>query len=353
MEIPQTQTVNLLEFAENAYSEEVNIDMEGISSKRYSCNMCDFKNVDKGGMTRHVNAKHRLGGLKRQGQDESTHQKGDENKSKTEEFNPNMTSTQIPKPQLDLTVSGYSNESLMNLLDDKYEFNMNDVNVIIDNQNHDETTKDTPNETLVTAVEDAVLGADNALMSIRISKLEEELKLKSLECVEKDGTIETMENENFVLKEDMVKAKDELQFKDTLNEANLGKLNTLEEVLKKKSDRVRILEPLVNKMMQEAKSTNARASPTATNDKEETKKLKLEIKAKPQTLKVLSDQKSELANEIRDLQEKANNGQNKDVFEKCIKLTTEVNSRKTENKDLEKENKKLIETLSELQKKDE
>ena len=102
-------------------------------------------------------------------------------------------------------------------------------------------------------------------------------------------------------------------------------------------------------MMQEAKSTNARASPTATNDKEETKKLKLEIKAKPQTLKVLSDQKSELANEIRDLQEKANNGQNKDVFEKCIKLTTEVNSRKTENKDLEKENKKLIETLSELQ----
>ena len=91
MEIPQTQTVNLLEFAENAYSEEVNIDMEEIF-----CNMCDVKNLDKGIMTRHVNAKHRLGGLKRQGQDESTDQKGDVKKSKTEEFNPNATSTQIP-----------------------------------------------------------------------------------------------------------------------------------------------------------------------------------------------------------------------------------------------------------------
>ena len=71
MEISQTQTVNLLEFVENAYSEEVNIDMEGVTSKKFSCNMCDFKNHDKGGMSRHVKAKHRLGGMKRPGNDES------------------------------------------------------------------------------------------------------------------------------------------------------------------------------------------------------------------------------------------------------------------------------------------
>ena len=105
---------------------------------------------------------------------------------------------------------------------------MNDANVMVDNQNHDETTNNTPNETIVPAVEDAVIGADTELMSIiRISKLEEELKLKSLECVQKDGIIETMENEKFALKEDVVRAKDELQFKDTL------KLNALEEVLKR------------------------------------------------------------------------------------------------------------------------
>ena len=158
MKTPQTPTVNLLEFAENAFTEEVDIDIHGKSSYRYACNICDFKNSDKGGMKRHIHARHRLGGLKRQELDDN-HDDNDGMKQKSEEFNPNITSTQ--KPKLNLTVSAYSNESLLNLLDDKYEFNDEMADMVPPSL--DETATDGQNDAV--AVEDAVLGADFALLS--------------------------------------------------------------------------------------------------------------------------------------------------------------------------------------------
>ena len=65
MEISQTQTLNILEFVEKHFYEEVDIDIDGNPSKKFQCNLCDFKNSDKGGMKRHIHARHKNGGMKR------------------------------------------------------------------------------------------------------------------------------------------------------------------------------------------------------------------------------------------------------------------------------------------------
>ena len=90
-------------------------------------------------------------------------------------------------------------------------------------------------------------------MKIRINKLEDSLQLKELECAEKDAALECLETEQIVMKEEMVKAKDDMKIKDELNETNLGKINSLESTVRERSDRVDIMEPLVNKMMHEIK----------------------------------------------------------------------------------------------------
>jgi hypothetical protein len=276
METSKTPTVNLLEFADSAFTEEVNIDIEGKPSNKFSCSLCVFQNADRGGMKRHIHARHKPGGIKRMEHD-VTNDDIDAKKSKFEEFNPNSTSTQ--KPTLDITIpQGYSNESLLNFLDDKYEFK-NNVDETLD-----ETVKDGQDDEMKAAVEDAVMIADLSLMSRKISKLEEELKLKVLESTENYATIESLENENFVLKEDVVKFKDDMKTKDTLNESNLGMINSLEEKLKKKTTRLEIVEPAVTKLMHDMKVLKAgNAGNEATYDKvddQEMKKLKRELKEK-------------------------------------------------------------------------
>ena len=81
--------------------------------------------------------------------------------------------------------------------------------------------------------------------------------------------------------------------------------------------------------------------------------LKTDLKPKIQLIKELNAHKSELANELKDLQEKANNTDkhDQDALDKCIKLTSEVNVKKSEIKVLDKENKTLTATVADLQKK--
>ena len=57
--ISENQSMNLLDFAERGFVEGVSVDFEGKSTTKYSCNLCDYKNKDKGGMKRHIHAKHR------------------------------------------------------------------------------------------------------------------------------------------------------------------------------------------------------------------------------------------------------------------------------------------------------
>ena len=359
MEISQTQTLNILDFVEKHFYEEVDIDIDGNPSKKFQCNLCDFKNSDKGGMKRHIHARHKNGGIKRSELDD-TNEIPEEKKVKTDEsdeFNPNLTSTQ--KQKLNLTVSKYSNEYLQSLLNDQYELN-EELSGIEAPTLEETLMDDDEKEDMKANVDDAVRTADVALLNIKIKKIEESYRLKELECAEKDATIESLENEQFVSKEEVVKLRDEMKTKDALNESNLGRINSLEErinsleeIAKERSDRVDILEPLTNKLMHENKvlkgNQNAKATKEDKKDDEETKKIRKELKTKTQMIKTLNEHKSQLANELKELQEKAHGDQNKDVVEKCIKLTNEIASKKTENKTFEKENKKLVETLASLQ----
>ena len=64
-----------------------------------------------------------------------------------------------------------------------------------------------------------------------------------------------MENENAMLKEDIVKAKELIQTKDQVIVTNTSRINTVKEDLKAKSERVKILEPVVNRILKNEKTT--------------------------------------------------------------------------------------------------
>eukprot|EP00092_Neocalanus_flemingeri_P108326 GFUD01139114.1.p1 GENE.GFUD01139114.1~~GFUD01139114.1.p1 ORF type:complete len:117 (+),score=13.45 GFUD01139114.1:75-425(+) len=96
MKSSQAQTLNMIEFAENAFSDEVNIDIEGKPSTKFNCNLCDFKNANRGGMKRHIHASHRLGGLKRQEHDDTQDGEGEDKKTRIDDFHPDWTSTKAP-----------------------------------------------------------------------------------------------------------------------------------------------------------------------------------------------------------------------------------------------------------------
>ena len=117
--ISETQTLNILEFAENGFIEGVDVDFEGKATNKFACNFCDFKNKDKGVMKRHIQSKHKPGGIKRQEHDNDTLEyEGEEKKAKTDDFEPD---------NLNVTVSGFSNEMIQKLLNEQFE--SNDENV--------------------------------------------------------------------------------------------------------------------------------------------------------------------------------------------------------------------------------
>ena len=122
-EFMKTETVNILEFVENAFTQEVDIALNGTSANKYLWKLCDFVNTSKGGMKKHIRATHRNAGIKRSELDD-TNEISDEKKAKTDEFEPNVTSTQKPqKAKMNLTVSALTNDFLRNLLENNEAFN--------------------------------------------------------------------------------------------------------------------------------------------------------------------------------------------------------------------------------------
>ena len=340
MNVSLPSAVNTLDDTERSYTEVVNISLDNTASKKFMCNYCDFKGNDKGGMKRHVKSKHKAS-RKHERDEENAEEQPDEKKPKTDQvlFNPESTSTQVSSGvKLNRTASQLSNESLMFIFSEQGDFT--ELNGCEDDDKLDEPEAES--DSRVSAESDLVL------LNVKIKKLEEEIKRKTLETVEKDGIIETMENENYVLKEEIVSLKELIQVKDTAHEASLSKVNDLEEYLKREKERVKILEPIVNKYLKKQGVANL-----TDNENDEVKSLKTDLKAKSQLIKELNAHKSELANELKDLQEKANNSDkhDQDALDKCVKLTSEVNIKKSEIKVLDKENKTLTATVADLQKK--
>ena len=154
---------NLIEF-ENGFNEVLITD--GTESKRFQCNICEFMNTDKGGMKRHIHARHKMTGTKR-GIDKVNHEEEDK-RPKLDDFEPSLASTQIDENEKDefeevllaedsdytggLTFAGYSNEMLEKLGDlTAYEFENLDNNGI--------TSTGTDHHNVV----NAVINADFAL----------------------------------------------------------------------------------------------------------------------------------------------------------------------------------------------
>ena len=69
-----------------------------------------------------------------------------------------------------------------------------------------------------------------------------------------------MENENCVLKEEIVSLKEDIQLKNTAQEASICKVNDLEESLTRQTKRIKILEEIVNKYL----SSQGMVKPTLT-----------------------------------------------------------------------------------------
>lgn len=288
---------------DNAYSEVVNISLDNSATKKYLCNLCEFKGNDRGGMTRHIKSKHRTAGQK-QKRDESVNEGFDEKKPKVDEydFDPQIFSTQATSsgnslnPSHNRTASELSNESLANLFSDQFEFSR----IHADDDMVDGNKVDSEKKSFTVESSNSVRmpRADVALLNIRLGKLEEDLKRKTLECVEKEGIIEALENENCILKEDLEKAKDDNVVKSKVIEGNIARINTVEEELKRKSDRINILEPAVNRIL----SKNYKSPPR--KDSKEVVNYENELKTKNQIIKQLSEDKNELANELKETQEK-------------------------------------------------
>ena len=117
-------------------------------ANKYLCKLCDFVNTNKGGMKKHIRATYRNVGIKRSELDD-TNEISDEKKAKTDEFEPNVTSTQKPqKAKMNLTVSALTNDFLRNLLENNEAFNEDGKQAPLDETVADEENygfDDTPN----------------------------------------------------------------------------------------------------------------------------------------------------------------------------------------------------------------
>ena len=99
-------------------------------------------------MKKHIRATYRNVGIKRSELDD-TNEISDEKKAKTDEFEPNVTSTQKPqKAKMNLTVSALTNDFLRNLLENNEAFNEDGKQAPLDETVADEENygfDDTPN----------------------------------------------------------------------------------------------------------------------------------------------------------------------------------------------------------------
>ena len=249
--------------------------------------------------------------------------------------------------------AGFTNDTLAHLLN-SFDF---------ENNPSDKSRLKTPLDVVDLNTEDQNATKEDedteiVLMRVKLTALELEIRKKNLEIAEKDSEITAAGTELTLVTEENRKLKDASVVKDELNEVTIAKLDSLEELVKKKEDRNKLLEPLICKFLDENKKLKAGAvsdmNPNpGTNDPsemaKENERLKSELKATKEKLKTEKDDKSTLAKELAAAQSRLNT-ENKEMNEKCIKLTNDVKIKSAEIKMLERENKFLTENSATYQK---
>ena len=345
---------NLLQF-ENGFTEE---------DAKFKCNICEFTNADKGGMKRHIQAKHKMSGTKR-GTDVAND--SEEKRPKLDDdFEPSLASTQLMDDDRDefeevllaeeedlagdSTVAGFSNTFLAKL-GDVTGFDFENVDKEVEMQIHNET-EEVPDSDIMKAINNA----DIAIAGGKIISLEKDVKIKDLVIAEKDFELASIKNDLETLTETISKANEDLRRKDDALETSLGKLNSLEEQLASSKSfsrsledkaaenlkRIQLLERALKKYINKTK-----ADATSPNSGEASK-LKALITAKNAEIKNLVDGKVTLANHLKEAQEKIN-GEDNGSIEKCTKLTNDLKSKSNQLKATEKERNELRDNVKKLQ----
>ena len=329
---------NLIDF-ENSFVEEIVSTNGDAVIKKLKCNLCDFKNTDKGGMKRHILRMHR--GTKRNN-DITTDDTADK-RPKVDPFEPTLASTQIEDDDLekdefeevlmaeendyecgDVTVAGYSEEMLAKLGDwTQYEFK--EVGGNSETKGHSEANN-------------AANEADLKIAKGRLEAWKNESKKKDLAIAEQSLEINNLKGELAIVKEDISRKDDALE----TNLANMNRLEdqvdvekskarSLEEKAAKGTKRIQLLERALKKYMSKA---NGDEVETAPNDNDPVK-LKAIIHAKNMEIKNLKEGKVFLVNELKEAQEKVHESGN-DTVDKCIKLTNDLKAKTNQLKVAEK-----------------
>ena len=191
---------------------------------------------------------------------------------------------------------------------------------------------------------------DNTLQTLKISKLENDLQMKNLEIAGKNDEIAVQKIQIMELTDDKERLKEEIELKNSVDESNSNRIKSLENDLKQKSDRVKILEAFVNKLMAENKVLRTRKGETSKAKADKTAdSLRKELKDKCDKITILTKHKSDLVNELAKCQENMRKEGHPDIIEKCIKLTEETTTLKTEVKSLQRENKQLKDAAAGMQ----
>ena len=81
--------------SQNSNFSEETLYENGNGYKKFSCNLCEFTNTNKGGMKRHIDARHKNSGNKRAHEDSNDCDDPDKRPKIDEDFEPSLASTQI------------------------------------------------------------------------------------------------------------------------------------------------------------------------------------------------------------------------------------------------------------------
>ena len=338
---------------------------------KFKCNLCEYSNHDRGGMKRHILAKHKASNAAPTKRKTSTEIVGEEKRTKVDnddsDFDPSTVSTQVAG---DLNIEEAQEATNDATAEESDEFSNETLAAMLstfDSGIRKDTSSDAPKESdiedMVIVIEDKEIDsqAENILVKIKVSELEAALSNKTLELAELSRELEAFKGEASDLNEETAKLKQSVKDKEELNDLTIAKVNSLESSLKEKEGRNNLLEPLIAKFLSENKrlKKSLDESPTTSVSSidanlpgsklfDENVQLKTELKEAKLKIEAAKRDKGTLASELAKAQEKLN-GENKETSDKCVKLSNELKTRCGELRVLERENKFLTENLASLQ----
>ena len=201
------------------------------------CNLCRFTNINKGGMTRHIQAQHKKRGHEEVNGDDENYDERDDKRPKVDDiFEPSIVSTEIDEneelDEFDAVLLAEKddydgNDVTFEFSDDLVDKIGNDTNFDINNYEQTEEPNNDESNNLMEFT-NAGLEADVAILKARIKFLENESKSKDLSIEEMSMKINDLSDKLSGYDETLGALKKEIELKDKTIETTVSKLNSLE-----------------------------------------------------------------------------------------------------------------------------